>query len=63
MSERRNIQIVSEKENLQMDFDQLTNGFQRDKRKREWEEKLHSNEINSLRYLYCQTLVLFILHI
>lgn len=34
-----------------MDFDQLTNGFQRDKRKREWEEKLHSNEINSLRYL------------
>ncbi|XP_077298525.1 uncharacterized protein LOC143919849 isoform X2 [Arctopsyche grandis] len=53
LSERRNIQVVSEKENLQMDFDQLTSGFQRDKRKREWEEKLHSNEINGLRIQVC----------
>lgn len=44
--------MVSEKESLQMDVEQMSDQVNRDRRKKEWDDRLHSNEVKSLRWLY-----------
>lgn len=56
-SERRNIQLVCEKQCLTMDIQRVQDAHARESKRRDWEESLMNTQIQELKY-YITILVL-----
>lgn len=48
-SERRNIQLVCEKQCLTMDIQRIQDAHTRDRKRRDWEENLMKTQIDELK--------------
>lgn len=51
-SERRNIQLVCEKQSLTMDIQRIQDTHTREIKRRDWEENLMRTRIDELKYIF-----------